>query len=347
MRTAKAAAFIAGALAIPGCGRIGFEHLDSKASTAGAREDASLGPDGSSASGAKGGTSSGGFPSTVMDATTGPGGTGDGGGTTSHRDGGNTDAGSPDASTGRDASSGSGGAQGAGGTSGAGGGGAAGAGGTSGSVAIDLTKPSATVLSGTATIGSGEIDLTLATRDAAGAAFLPSPYLLTATTRFSVAFSFSCSSSSGQAGDGFALVWQNDPRGSAALGVAGGGLGYGGITPSVDVEFDVFGNSYDPGGNEITITTDGDYMTYTAHAPAPFTISDGATHYAWVDYDEATKTLSVYAGNTTARPASPVVTTTVDLSATLGNQAYLGFTAGTGTTKEVHAIQSLTVAYTR
>jgi hypothetical protein len=345
MRTAKVVALIAGALGIPGCGRLGFEQRDLRTRTA--PEDASLGSDGGSGTGANGGTSPGGFPPTAIDATSGTGGTTGRGGTTSYWDAGHTDASSPDAGAGRGGSSGSGGDQSAAGSGGAGVGGAAGAGGTSGSVAIDLTNPSATVLSGTAAIGSGEIDLTLATRDAAGAAFLPSPYALTATTRFSVAFSFRCSSTAGQPGDGLALVWQNDPRGSAALGVAGGGLGYGGITPSVDVEFDVFGDSYDPGGNEVAITVDGNYMTYTAYAPAPFTISDGATHYGWVDYDGATRTLSVYAGNTTTRPASAVLKTTVDFSATLGNQAYLGFTAGTGTTKEVHAIQSVTVTYTR
>jgi hypothetical protein len=341
MRAARAVAFVGGALAIQGCGRLGFEQLDQKTNTAGASADGSLGPDGNSGTGA-GGTSSGGLP-----PTSGTGGTAGRGGTTSRRDAGANDASSPDASPGRGGSSGSGGDRSAGGAGAAGAAGAVGTGGTSGSVVIDLTNTSSTVVSGTAAIGSGEIDLTLATRDAAGAAFLPSPYVLTATTRFSVEFSFRCSSTSGQAGDGIALVWQNDPRGSAALGEAGGGLGYGGITPSVDVEFDVFGNSYDPGGNEITITVDGNYMTYTAHAPAPYVMSDGATHFAWVDYDGATKMLSVYAGDTTTRPASAVVETTMDFSAVLGNQAYLGFTAGTGTTKEVHAIQSVTVLYTR
>jgi hypothetical protein len=337
-----------------GCGRIGFDQLDignmasggSAPRGAGSASGGSSAPDGALSGGGNAGMTTGSGGISSSDASAGAGGVSGTGGNAGA--GGVTSTGGTSASGGTSANGGTAGAGGVVGTGGVTGtAGVVGTGGAGGSqsLIVDLTDPTQTVRSGTATIGTGELDLTLATRDAVGSAFLPTPYALTSTTSFSVSFSFRCYGAVSNPGDGFAFLWHNDPRGNAALGVANTGLNYGGITPSVIVEFDVFANSYDPGANDIAITTNGQYMTALAHQFAPFTISDGATHYAWVDYDGATKTVSVYAGNTPTRPATPLVTATVDLFVTLGAQAYVGFAAGTGTTREIHAIQSLTVVY--
>ena len=341
VRSTLALALSACVLSMSGCGRFGYDLIDPAAdgdgggsssfgsgASGGAPQGSGgssvLGPDSGSTSGAGGAISGAGGAAGTGGMPTGTGGT----------------AGAGGATTSVDASSGTGGTYGSAGSGGA----TAPADGSASQVQIiDVTDKARMVLSGDAQIGTGELDLTTSTRNIAGAAYLPTPYALTATTSFSVSFSFRVYGAVGTSGDGFAFLWQNDPRGTAAIGPGGGALGYGGVTPSVEVELDVLQNSWDPGGNDIALTTDGQYMTSLSHQAAPFTISDGATHYVWIDYDAATHTVSVYAGNTATRPAAALTTATVDLFATVGARAYLGFTAGTGVSDEYHAIESFIV----
>jgi hypothetical protein len=211
---------------------------------------------------------------------------------------------------------------------------------------ISVTDPAQWVLGGVATFGSGELDVTPETRDVAGAAYLPRPYAIGANTSFAVAFSFRLTNTGGQPGDGFAFIWQNDPRGTAALGGNGGALGYGGITPSVEVEFDIQQAAYDPVANEVGIMTDGNFMTHLAYGSPTFNMADGATHYVWVDYQGSTQTLSVFLANSATQPATPLVTATVNLYTAVGSSAYIGFTGACGASTETNAIQSLSIQYT-
>lgn len=210
---------------------------------------------------------------------------------------------------------------------------------------VDVTDPTQLVLSGAAQLGNGELDVTTNTRSVAGAAYLPNPYPIAPTTSFSVSFSFRLYGATGSTGDGFAVLWQNDPRGTAAIGPAGGALGYGGVSPSVDVEFDDLANSFDPSGNEIAITTNGQYTTALAYQSPPFGLADGTTHYVWVDYEASATTLSVYVANAAIRPSAALVTATVNLYAIVGSSAYIGFTAACGVSNEYAAIESFAVTY--
>jgi hypothetical protein len=158
-----------------------------------------------------------------------------------------------------------------------------------------------------------------------------------------VAFSFRIYGAVGQSGDGFAFLWQNDPRGTAAIGGTGDQLGYAGISPSAVVEFDVWQNTYDPGPNDVAITTNGQHTTALAHQFAPFGLDDGVTHYAWVVYEAAVHRVSVYLSNTSVRPSAALVSAAVDLYATVGSSAYIGFTAACGGSNDYHAIESLTI----
>lgn len=208
---------------------------------------------------------------------------------------------------------------------------------------VNLLDPAQTVRSGAAALGNGELDLTYASRDVAGAAYLPNPFTITPTTSFAVSFSFRIYGAVGQSGDGFAFLWQNDPRGTAAIGGTGDQLGYAGVSPSVVVEFDVWKNTYDPGPNDVAITTNGQNQTAIAHQFAPFALDDGAVHYAWIDYDAAVHTVSVYLSNASTRPAAALVSASVDLYTTVGSSAYIGFTAACGGSNDYQALQSLTI----
>jgi hypothetical protein len=105
----------------------------------------------------------------------------------------------------------------------------------------------------------------------------------------------------------------------------------------------VFANVFDPGPNDVGIMTNGQNPTALAHQFAPFSLDDGATHYAWIDYEAAIQTVSVYLANTPTRPAAVLVSAPVDLYATVGSSAYVGFTAGCGGSNDYFAIESLTV----
>jgi hypothetical protein len=210
-------------------------------------------------------------------------------------------------------------------------------------IVVDLLDPAQTVRSGAAQLGNGELDLTYANRDVAGAAYLPSSFAITPTTSFTASFSFRIYGAVGQSGDGFAFLWQNDPRGTGALSGLGDELGYAGVSPSVVVEFDIWQNAYDPGPNDVAITTNGQNTTALAHQFAPFNLNDGATHYAWVDYQSASQTVSVYLSNTATRPSAALVSAPVSLYTTVGSSAFIGFTAACGGANDYFALQSLTI----
>jgi len=120
-------------------------------------------------------------------------------------------------------------------------------------------------------------------------------------------------------------------------------MGYAGISPSVVVEFDIFANVYDPGPNDVAITTNGQNTTALAHQFAPFPLDDGVTHYAWIDYQAGVQQVSVYLSNTPTRPSTALVSATVDLYTTVGSSAYIGFTAACGGANDDFALESLTL----
>src|SRR5215470_15623779 len=123
---------------------------------------------------------------------------------------------------------------------------------------------------------------------------------------FSTTFRFQITQLSGvndddgnNGGDGFAFVIQNSS--GTALGATGGGMGYGGITNSVAVEFDTFRNALtgDPNGNHISIHTGGtaansnleDHsLGIAANLP---NMSDGNIHTAGILYTPGTMTISL------------------------------------------------------
>ncbi|HTB07313.1 MAG TPA: hypothetical protein VK806_10210, partial [Bacteroidia bacterium] len=133
--------------------------------------------------------------------------------------------------------------------------------------------------------------------------------------------------------DGIGFVFQ--PLSSSA-GSVGGGMGFGGISPSVDVEFDTYKNGWDPAFCHIAVEKNGD-VDHTVAAdllagpvqcsPTNPTIPDGAWHSARIMWNPKSKTLKVYFD------CSLRVTYTGDIinNVFAGNpNVYWGFTAGTG-----------------
>ena len=204
---------------------------------------------------------------------------------------------------------------------------------------------------------------------------------------FTTAFQFKVSNSNACRGcsfpaDGLALVIQNDPSGTGAIGYTGNGqnLSYGNndvstahgpgaaILNSLAVELDTFQNSNysDPNGNHIAVqscgpnnsstltpnSADHDYICPNGSVaslalqglPSGLSLSDGLAHTITVNYlppgscTSGCNNLSVYFDSTL------ILQTTVDLTQQLnltsGSNAYIGFTAATGSSVENNDIVS-------
>ena len=129
--------------------------------------------------------------------------------------------------------------------------------------------------------------------------------------------------------DGFTFTVQSS--GAGALGVGGGFLGYGGISPSVAVEFDTWNNGGsfgDPDSNHLGIDSNGSLVSLvTAVVASQF--NNNAIWTAWIDYDGTT--LEVRTNTTGVRPAALNLGAIIDIPTTLGTStAFVGFTASTG-----------------
>ena len=130
--------------------------------------------------------------------------------------------------------------------------------------------------------------------------------------------------------DGMTFTVQS--QGLAALGDSGGGHGYGGagaVTPSVAVDLSLFPQLMDGKPEQVAVLENGDTWHPLAATSLATTLYPNAFR-VWVDYGAKTHSLDVYVGQGTTKPAAPLVSTTVDLAATVGPAAYAGFTAGTG-----------------
>jgi hypothetical protein len=180
----------------------------------------------------------------------------------------------------------------------------------------------------------------------AGSIFTANPVAFDSKYRFRTFFQFQMSDPGAQASDGIAFVIQTE--GANALGSSGGYLGYGGITPSVAVEFDTFQNPWDINDNHVAILTDGvmtgtDPQTpYGVTACQPSTglfgcMNNGDVWSVWIDYDGSILNVAI-ADNSTTRPTD-IISYPFDIASALGQRrAFVGFTGGNGAGYERHVV---------
>jgi hypothetical protein len=190
---------------------------------------------------------------------------------------------------------------------------------------------------GSASRQGTDLQLTPNMNGQAGSAYRTAPVVWSTATSFSTSFAFELEPNAG-GGDGISFIVQNS--GVNAIGSNGGAIGYGrilggggllgGISPSVEIEFDTFQNTWDPNANHVGIMRNGDNTTHIASASPTFTMANGGQLTAWIDYDAATTTIDVYLSLGATKPASPLVSATVNIGTTIGAQAFVGFTGGTG-----------------
>jgi hypothetical protein len=161
----------------------------------------------------------------------------------------------------------------------------------------------------------------------AGDAFDTTAVSVDSLTKFTTMFEFKISTDPGNPTDGFSFILQNDPTGASAVGGAGQGSGYVGLSPSVAVLFRGRGPSF------IGVVLNG-IDPLPSDPPGATDFTEGAFYnqneFAWITYDPIAQSLSVYLSDTATQPGAAVMTTSVDLAGTVGSSAFVGFGAGTG-----------------
>jgi glucose/arabinose dehydrogenase len=194
------------------------------------------------------------------------------------------------------------------------------------------TLPAAALnLNGAANRLGTTIELTPDQVHSRGSAYYATPLQVNANTGFKTQFQFVLDGQAGSAGaDGFSFVLQNSAEGARALGGVGSYVGLGDVLNSLAVKFDTYQNPGDIAGNTVSIVRNGDVYNPVVVQATPFDLNNGATYSAWVEYDGLTNQLTVFLADGTAKPPTAILTTTTDLFTTVGNQAFVGFTAAAG-----------------
>jgi hypothetical protein len=205
---------------------------------------------------------------------------------------------------------------------------------------LDFSNTAGLTFAGDAAQVGNVLRLTPALTGQSGAAYSTSAVTLGVNNTFSTVFQFQFTNPGGiDPADGITFVLAANPSG---LGAGGGGLGYEGVPNSVAIEFDTFWNGgLDLNSNHVAVDTGG-VLTDQASA-SPYGVTDctfgngiGAGCFAngniWtaiIGYNGSALSVRVADGNA---PFQTVISNyAIDISSALGtNQAFVGFTAGTG-----------------
>ena len=185
-------------------------------------------------------------------------------------------------------------------------------------------------LNGSATLEAPNLVLTGAVSNEAGSAFWPEQL-----NPQNLIFEFELSIGGGTGADGLALVFADASKGATptSLGEPGGGLGFGGIA-GVAQAFDTYKNSANPSSNFVGISNGK---------------GSGAGLLHWIGTANVSAPLRNTVHKIKLSTASGAIALWIDgtkigsLAVTLPTDAYVGFSAGTGSVNDRHAISHLVV----
>ncbi len=188
-------------------------------------------------------------------------------------------------------------------------------------------------LNGTAALISSSspanLQLTSATSDEAGSAFWPTPV---AGVGISAAFDAFIGSGSGADGLTFTLADAGSTA-PTALGVAGGGEGYSGIT-GIAVSLDTYKNSVNPSSNFVGIATgpgsNADELNYVTTNSSIASLRNTVHHFV---------VTTSSAGLSVTMDGTPVL----NYATALPPSVLVGFTGGTGGSTDIHAVQNVSI----
>ena len=183
-----------------------------------------------------------------------------------------------------------------------------------------------------------------------GAAYSSSAVALGASNTFSTTFQFRFTDPGGYnpngPADGITFVLAASPNG---LGGGGIGLGYGGVSNSLAIEFDTFQNGElgESNDNHVGIDVNGALNDYneaspygvdgsqacalSTGTPGPGCMANGDLWTVLVGYDGGSNKLTVSVQDGNATPDLLIDTTSFDIASIIGSaNAYVGFTGSTG-----------------
>jgi len=188
-------------------------------------------------------------------------------------------------------------------------------------------------LNGNAKIIGRALQLTANTQARqAGSAFYDTSISLADNGSFRSVFSFRIRGATTGA-HGLTFTVQNDPDGAGALGSAGPGMGFEGISRAVAIEFDTSGSlGGEISDNHVSIVLNSVTNELT-QVPASLDLNNGSTYHAWIDYNGESDSLSIYLSSTSTKPQYLLAEAKINLEAVVGITAWVGFTAGTGSTR--------------
>ena len=192
-------------------------------------------------------------------------------------------------------------------------------------------------LNGSATQANNVLRLTSTDRRQAGTVFYDEPIQVNDETSFSTQFQFQITGGT-RGAEGFTFMLQNDLFGDKSVGFAGKGLGYQGIQQSVAIEFDTYQGRGELSNNHLSILSNGNVNNVLATNNAEFDLNSGQVLEAWIDYDGSSDLLEVFLSNTDIKPETAALSATIDLAATVGDRARIGFSAATGGLNNNHDI---------
>lgn len=196
----------------------------------------------------------------------------------------------------------------------------------------NFSNPANLIFNGNAAAVNGAMQLTPAEANRRGSAFFRTPMTVNADVSFRTQFQFRLSGGQGPGGaDGITFMLQNADAGTGALGGDGGSLGYGGIGNSLAIEFDSYRSGWDGEDNAVSVLLGGVVETPLGGSVLPgVDLNSGQAFTAWVDYNGATNRLDVYLSTSGNKPATPLLSRTVDLAQIVGTRSFVGFSGGTG-----------------
>jgi autotransporter-associated beta strand protein len=191
---------------------------------------------------------------------------------------------------------------------------------------------------GNAFLASNVLQLTSAANNQATSAFYNVP--VQPTGGFTASFVYQMTPNGGPA-DGVTFVLQNDPRGVSALGAAGGGLGYGGITSSMAIALNIYAGA---GGGRGTQLLTGGNITNNINPNGGFNIlTSGDPIQVVLSYNVAQQTLVETATDKLTGVSGTANFYGANLANILGGtSAFVGFTGATGGANAQQQVSSFT-----